>query len=43
MRRSGREIKDFNEIADVLCRTGAIRFVMSGDKYPYAAPLQYGF
>lgn len=43
MRRSDREIKNFNEIADVLSRCNTIRLGINGAEYPYVVPLSFGF
>jgi nitroimidazol reductase NimA-like FMN-containing flavoprotein (pyridoxamine 5'-phosphate oxidase superfamily) len=43
MRRSDREITDFNEIVGVLRRADTIRLGLRGDPYPYVVPLSYGF
>ena len=43
MRRSDREIKDFNEVADVLRRADTIRLGINGKPFPYVVPLSFGF
>ncbi|MDR0778588.1 MAG: pyridoxamine 5'-phosphate oxidase family protein [Methanomassiliicoccaceae archaeon] len=43
MRRADREIKDFNEIVDILDRCNTIRLGMNGEEYPYVVPLSFGF
>lgn len=43
MRRSDREITDFNEIVDVLRRADTIRLGLHDDPYPYVVPLSFGF
>ncbi|MDR1706311.1 MAG: pyridoxamine 5'-phosphate oxidase family protein [Clostridiales bacterium] len=43
MRRSDREIKDFDEIVDVLRRADVIRLGLHDSKAPYVVPLSFGF
>ncbi|MDR0820897.1 MAG: pyridoxamine 5'-phosphate oxidase family protein [Oscillospiraceae bacterium] len=43
MRRADREITDFGEIADVLCRADTIRLGLHDKPYPYIVPLSFGF
>lgn len=43
MRRTDREIKDINEIVDILNKGNVIRVSMFNDVYPYIVPLSYGF
>ncbi len=43
MRRSEREIKDFDEIIDVLNRSETIRLGIFGGEYPYIVPLSFGY
>jgi nitroimidazol reductase NimA-like FMN-containing flavoprotein (pyridoxamine 5'-phosphate oxidase superfamily) len=43
MRRTDREITDFNEIIDVLRRSDTIRLGLNSDPYPYIVPLSFGF
>ncbi len=43
MRRADREVKDFNEIVDILGRCDTIRLGMNGGEYPYVVPLSFGF
>jgi nitroimidazol reductase NimA-like FMN-containing flavoprotein (pyridoxamine 5'-phosphate oxidase superfamily) len=43
MRRSDREITNFNEIVDVLRRADTIRLGLPGEPYPYVVPLSFGF
>ena len=43
MRRSDREITNFNEIVNVLYRANTIRLGMFDGEYPYVIPLSYGF
>ncbi|MDR0325294.1 MAG: pyridoxamine 5'-phosphate oxidase family protein [Oscillospiraceae bacterium] len=43
MRRADREIKDFDEIIDVLRRAESIRLGINGDPFPYVVPLSFGF
>jgi len=42
MRRTDREITNFEEIADILHRANTIRLGIFGDEYPYIVPLSYG-
>lgn len=43
MRKSNREIKDFNEIVNVLRRCDTIRMGINDGPYPYVVPLSFGF
>lgn len=43
MRRTDREVTDFQEIADILRRANTIRLGLHGDPYPYVVPLSFGF
>ena len=43
MRRSEREIKNWNEIVDVLKRANTIRLGINGEPFPYVVPLSFGF
>ncbi len=43
MRKKDREIKQFDDIVDVLNRCDTIRLGISGEKYPYVVPLSFGF
>ena len=43
MRRTDREITDFNELANILRRADTIRLGLHGDPYPYVVPLSFGF
>jgi nitroimidazol reductase NimA-like FMN-containing flavoprotein (pyridoxamine 5'-phosphate oxidase superfamily) len=43
MRRSDREITDFDEITDVLRRADTIRLGLYDEPYPYIVPLSLGF
>ncbi len=43
MRRSDREIKDFNEILEVMKRCDVCRLALNQDGYPYILPLNFGF
>lgn len=43
MRKFKREIKDFDDIIDVLNRCDTLRLGISGDEYPYVVPLSFGF
>ena len=42
MRRSDREIKDFDEIVGVLKKCEVCRLALNGDGYPYIVPLNFG-
>lgn len=43
MRRSDREITDFEEISDVLDGCQTIRLGLHDEKYPYVVPLSFGW
>jgi nitroimidazol reductase NimA-like FMN-containing flavoprotein (pyridoxamine 5'-phosphate oxidase superfamily) len=43
MRRSDRQITDFNEIVDVFRCADTIRLGMHDEPYPYVVPLSFGF
>lgn len=43
MRRTDREVTDFNEIADILHRAGTIRLGLHDEPYPYVVPLSFGY
>jgi nitroimidazol reductase NimA-like FMN-containing flavoprotein (pyridoxamine 5'-phosphate oxidase superfamily) len=43
MRRSDREITDFNKIIDVLRRADSIRLGLHNEPYPYVVPLSFGY
>ena len=42
MRRSDREIRDFDEILEVMKKCDVCRIAMQGDEYPYMIPLNFG-
>ncbi|MDR1157908.1 MAG: pyridoxamine 5'-phosphate oxidase family protein [Oscillospiraceae bacterium] len=42
MRRSDREVTDFNEITDILRRADTIRLGLRDEPYPYVVPLSFG-
>jgi len=42
MRRSDREIKDFDEIIEVMKKCDVCRIAMQGGEYPYVVPLNFG-
>ena len=42
MRRSDREIKEFDEIVEVMKKCDVCRIAMQGDEYPYVVPLNFG-
>ncbi len=43
MRKSDREIIDFNEKIELLERCTTIRLGINGDKFPYVVPLSFGY
>ena len=43
MRRSDREIKEFDGIVDVLSRCDTIRLGLNGSPFPYVVPLSFGY
>lgn len=43
MRRTDREITDFDEIVGILNRADTIRLGLQGEEYPYVVPLSFGF
>ena len=43
MRRSDREIKNKNEIIDVIKRAATMRLGIHDDPFPYVVPLSYGY
>ncbi|MCL2023794.1 MAG: pyridoxamine 5'-phosphate oxidase family protein [Oscillospiraceae bacterium] len=43
MRRNDREVTDFAEITDILCRAETIRLGLHGEPYPYVVALSFGF
>ena len=42
MRRSDREIRDFDAILEVMKKCDVCRIAMQGDEYPYVIPLNFG-
>ena len=42
MRRKDREVRDINEIFDILIRCDTIRIGMFGEKHPYIVPVSFG-
>lgn len=42
MRRSDREIKDFEEMIEVIKKCDVCRVAMQGDEYPYVVPMNFG-
>jgi nitroimidazol reductase NimA-like FMN-containing flavoprotein (pyridoxamine 5'-phosphate oxidase superfamily) len=42
MRRSDREIKEFDEIIEVMRKCDVCRIAMQGAEYPYVVPLNFG-
>ena len=43
MRRSDRQVTDYNEITDILRRADTIRVGLHDEPYPYVVPLSYGY
>lgn len=43
MRKSNREIRDFDEICALVARCQTMRLGLQGGEYPYIVPLSYGF
>ena len=43
MRRTDREIKNRDEIIDILRRADTVRLGMHGEPFPYVVPLSFGF
>lgn len=43
MRRSDREITDFNEIVEVIKKCDVCRLAINNGEYPYIVPLNFGF
>lgn len=43
MRKSDREIKNFDEVLSLLDECQTIRLAINGDPYPYVVPLSYGW
>ena len=43
MRRSDREIKEYNEIIGVIEKCDVCRLALNNDGYPYIIPLNFGF
>ncbi|MCL2518922.1 MAG: pyridoxamine 5'-phosphate oxidase family protein [Oscillospiraceae bacterium] len=43
MRKTDREIKNFDEIIDILRRAETIRLGINGNPYPYVVPVSFGF
>ena len=43
MRKADREIKDFEEIKELLDECQTIRLAMHDEPYPYIVPLSYGW
>ncbi len=42
MRRNDREIRDFDEILEVMKKCDVCRIAMHGDEYPYMVPVNFG-
>ena len=43
MRKTDREIKDFEDILDILRRCDTVRLGINGSEHPYVVPLSFGF
>ena len=43
MRRANKEIKNWDEIVDVIRRANTIRLGINGTPFPYVVPLSFGF
>ncbi len=43
MRKAEREIKNFEDIIDVLDRCETVRIGFSGNEYPYVVPMSFGY
>lgn len=43
MRKAEREIKDFNQIVDLIKNTNTIRLGLNDSPYPYVVPVSFGF
>ena len=43
MRRKDREIKEFDDIIDVLSRCKVLHLALISDGIPYAVPVNFGF
>ena len=43
MRRSDREIKDFDEIIEVINKCDVCRLAINDGDYPYIVPMNFGF
>ena len=43
MRRTDREVANFDEIIDILRRANTMRLGLHDDPYPYVVPLSFGF
>ena len=42
MRQGNREIKEFNEIIEVMKNCDVCRLALNDDEYPYILPLNFG-
>lgn len=42
MRRTDREIKEFNEIIEVIKKCDVCRLALHDEEYPYIVPLNFG-
>ncbi len=42
MRRTDREVKDFNEIVEIMKKCDVCRLALNGEAYPYIIPLNFG-
>lgn len=43
MRRSDREVTDFNEIVDIIDQCDTLHLGMNADGYPYVVPVSFGY
>ena len=43
MRRTDREVTDFDQLMDILRRADTLRLGLHDEPYPYVVPLSYGF
>lgn len=43
MRKSEREIKDFDKIIDIIKNTNTIRLGLNDEPYPYVVPVSFGY
>ena len=43
MRKTNREIRDFDKIVDIIKNTSTIRLGINDSPYPYVVPVSFGF